>query len=1183
MSRYSDYETLKNSADFQAFRDFVRNELNRDIDDMAEYERQAMFYKFKVRSNDIDEDDKKFLDNIEASYSPEELDELTETHFPAKKYNELEPEDKAFIAVERNAASLLGISNEDIKSYLQARNSQMGMDEQEFTSDEDVYDAFHELADKHRYAPDQEQFNEFIRKKNAYLSTKTEEEKAEVEGQLSRFLNNEDSEKMFYGSELYVVEDDFREMYAKAATQVNSDDKSPLHVIVPGQDRDPNTNDRTEEEEKRWRSFNSDMNDMILDQARLATLADMGKVSEEETADSTPEHIIELLNKKMPELSDAELAEFESRMTDKLVAEYNDVFELLPPAVLAKAYTNYDQRIAGTNDENIKNELSARKEKVSARMSQLTEMLANEGRTWDDLYFADVTNIADVYDGYVKMFDVMDKNWRSPKDGGAQAQKMRQGEYKLREEFDKYKEEWNLKDLTEKDADRLQKRYEELSKELQSVEPDKDTAALVSNFKFLDAEGKVEPQFVDKAGNQSDSYSEGAKVIEGSKLDTAIRLAKQKILLENLGTDTKLKKEDLQQALSETLPETLYAFHVNAQVEKDVLENPKQFTDKKFLRQFVADLADPNKTMEVSHTAFEAGVQNAVNATAGYAGALAQTVGPDKSIIGSVFEPVKDFDKRKDARFENKTSKRAVRIEMLTRGIKGGLSAFLVSGAITAVGTMSAADAGITAATGGLNKMAGMAIGVTLGVAMTIKQVYSWHKRQKKEGKPAGLKALLKDRKMVMTIGTTALGAAALGFAATGNPGVAKTLGVGALVLGSANGMISNYQDSRKAGLGKLESAGWATYQTVMNTLGALGGRIGANAGIDAYNQKHPDNTLFQHEKVTVYKVSDGVEVTYKDGVVDGAKNTLSKWYGGNEDLLQQRVDEINNYNATHNTHVDPYRYLLAAHDAGARTPDNILLHNQGAPDVHSHGNHFVLADGWSAETGISQETVGSLANSVTPDGHVNLSAESIKAFNQIDGHINQYNQVGYVNGAPYQDDKVLDFNASPDADGRYVQDSHGDRYTTYADNKGIFDEQQKYKYIKTSNMIRNEEFDGVGMFGIMGNFLGIKKLKERAGALADRIIGKKVEKSGNKEMPPVQSEDKTKKDKTSRGVIIQNQRTDVTPEQEAARTREQINKKSSANTNTEQVGDGRNKNAEKSERQEACQPVTQYGKGKVR
>ena len=1108
------FDDIKENPEFQ---DFVKNNWHRDINSLQDYEIEEMFAQFQNRGADSS----SLAEN---------------TGKPADKTDQAE-----------NIPSTPD-PDENIPSTPDpAENA------------EDVYDSFHELADKYRYEPKQEDFDDFLKFKEDYLADKTPEERETVEQQLGRFLDNQDQEKMIYGNEQYLVDDDFRKMYKEAEEKIqpapkNTNDQTPLEVSLdPADNTKQNTKDETPaptvvppmpphepektepqpapEEDARIRSFNSDENERLLDMVKVDVLREMEVISDEEwnKTSKLPEqqvrNNINFLNDKLPKMSQKQLAEFEDKVIDRMLSN-DTLFDLIPPAALAKAYTKFENKIAQEQDDTKKQDLTAKKDKVGARIERLTTMLAKNDHTFDDLYFADTTNIADVYEGYVKMYDVMDKNWRSPNDGGPLVQQMRQGEYKLREVYAKYREGYNIKDITAKDADKLQKRYEDLNKQLSGIEIDENTAKLVSNFKFLDEQGNVEPQFVDKDGKQSDVYTDGAKVIEGSKLETSIRLAKQQILLENIGTEVQFDDKILQQQLAEQLPESLYALHVADKVVKTGVEHPKQFTDKRFLNQFVADLANPNQPMAISHKGYEAGVDNAVNATAGYANALAACLsrpdlsadkeytlandrGRNKPIVMSVFNPIKDIDKRSKDRTQNNVSKKSARIEMLKRSVKGFASAFIVSAGITTLGTMAAADASLTASTMGLNKVAGMAIGSALAIGMTFKQIRSWSKQQKKEGKPAGFMAMLKDRKLAMTMATTAMGAAALGFAATGNPGVAQALGLGALAVGTANGVISNYGDSRKAGLGKFESVGWAALQAIGNAAGAYSGRLTANMAIDAWNKAHPNSELFQHKEVVGQKeVTDRVETQYKEGVSERAQQTVGKWYAGHEDQLQQRVAEIQQYNAEHGTNIDPYRYLMAAHDAGAQAPDNMTLHNQGSPDVLSHGNHKVLGAGWSQETGISQQEVGNLANSVTADGHVNISPESIRAFQQIDGHINIYNQVGYVDGAPYQNDGVLQSNASQNDAGHFVQDAKGDRFTTYADGDGVHQQHVITHKEDVIGMVRNESNLGYGMFGVMGNTLGTKKLKQRIGALLDRIKGKHpVQKSDNPK-PDTQKDD---------------------------------------------------------------------------
>ena len=451
------FDDIKENPEFQ---DFVKNNWHRDINSLQDYEIEEMFAQFQNRGADSS----SLAEN---------------TGKPADKTDQAE-----------NIPSTPDPAENIPSTPDPAENA------------EDVYDSFHELADKYRYEPKQEDFDDFLKFKEDYLADKTPEERETVEQQLGRFLDNQDQEKMFYGNEQYLVDDDFRKMYKEAEEKIqpapkNTNDQTPLEVSLdPADNTKQNTKDETPaptvvppmpphepektepqpapEEDARIRSFNSDENERLLDMVKVDVLREMEVISDEEwnKTSKLPEqqvrNNINFLNDKLPKMSQKQLAEFEDKVIDRMLSN-DTLFDLIPPAALAKAYTKFENKIAQEQDDTKKQDLTAKKDKVGARIEQLTTMLAKNDHTFDDLYFADTTNIADVYEGYVKMYDAMDKNWRSPNDGGPLAQQMRQGEYKLREVYSQYREDYNLKNVTAKDADKLQKRYEDLNKQLSGI------------------------------------------------------------------------------------------------------------------------------------------------------------------------------------------------------------------------------------------------------------------------------------------------------------------------------------------------------------------------------------------------------------------------------------------------------------------------------------------------------------------------------------------------------------------------------------------------------------------------------------------------------------------------------------------------------------------------------------------
>ncbi|MBE6451960.1 MAG: hypothetical protein E7012_00525 [Alphaproteobacteria bacterium] len=868
--------------------------------------------------------------------------------------------------------------------------------------------------------------------------------------------------------------------------------------------------------QERERSPLSDENEFLIDKIKLKALFDMEIISQEiyEQAIQNPSYAIEQINQKIP-LKEEQQLDFENRVSDYML-ENEETFKLLPPMLLAKQYKKAleEKEKEQKQDENVKSDgkIDAKISKLENRIDELSSNLYHK----QDLFFADITNISDTYDGYMQMFEAREQTLGQEGDDKVKRDIISANRNNLDKLISDYDNRWNLQDVQSADADKLSEHFDSLNEELEKLDVNDETLKLVSNFQFINENNEPEPQFIDKDGNKTLKYSKGCQVAQNSKLANIIRVAKQNVLMEMLASKDDVDNEKLQTALNEKVPEVLYAAHVANQVEQGIKENPNQFTDKKYLNQFIADLGNTEKPMSVSPTAYEATIDGCVNAVGGFAHRLGLKIGKDKAVVSKLFTPLKDLDKRADDRTTKKVDKKAYRIEMLKRTIKGGASAFLVSGAITVVGTI---------ATGGANKIGGMAVGSILAIGMTAYQIHNWNKDRKARGGKTGPKAffkdMIKDRRLAMTIGTTALGAAAVGFAATGNPGVAKALGIGALALGTSNMAINTVQDAKEQGISTLEGVGWAALQSVVNVGAAFGGRAIANAGIDAYNNSHEDNKIFQHREkigteIETRQITE-IETGYKDGVVENAQKILDYWYNDNPELLQQRIEAIEAYNAEHGTNINPQRYLLAAHDAGALSADNNLLHNQGSADTYTNAQHKVFGQSWSNTTGVSQDIVDALASSVN-GGEVNITAESLEAFAQLDKFISSTNQVGYAEAAPYQNDGVLGYNAEAEASGRMFASENGDRYTTYADGESVFEEKiverTESQEVDKYDMVRNETDLGLGMLGVLGRRLKNLQLKERMGSLLDRITGKKTPKPSDTGIIVTPPKDKQQEDK---------------------------------------------------------------------
>ena len=819
------------------------------------------------------------------------------------------------------------------------------------------------------------------------------------------------------------------------------------------------------DESYRLRSQNSDQNEFLMDRLKLKVFLDMGVINQHiyDAGIQRPDAAIEKIQ-NVRQLNDKELADFQDRISAYMLQD-EKLFEIIPPEILAKEYARHLSILSSMPKDS---QAYGLEQQLIARLEKRIDQLITDAYSKQNLFFADVTNVADTYDGYMHMFEAREKtlgNTEADKNKLAMIQSNRNV---LNELISQYDGGWNLTNVTQNDEPKLNKRFDDLTKILPQTSLDDETIRLVSNFQFLDQQGNIEPQFIDKDGNKRTTYEAGCKIIENSKLENIIRVARQNVLMNELGSADEISKSALDEKLRDEVPFVLYSTYVVSQTEKGILENPKQFTDKKYFETFISSLSDIRKPVSVSDSAYEASIDNNINSVGAFAHRLGDKVGKDKDIVTKVFEPLKDLDKRaKDRVVTNGVDKRKIRIEMLKRTAKGAASAFLVSGAITIASTAAttAADASITASSLGLNKVAGLAVGSAAAITMTALQIRRWRKERKKNGQKANLKAFLKDRRMVMTVATTALGAAALGFAVTGNPGVAQILGYSSMAMGAANGIISNAQDAVKSGLGKWEAAGWATLQTVATVGAGFAGRWTANQGINYFNEQNPDNNIFQHKEKTGEhweKVGTDTVVDYAK-IEENAKEFLqNNWYKDNPDLLQQRLDALQAAGVE-----NPGHALLISHDAGMIAPDNMELWG----GTHSHGNHTVLTQSWAEQNNVDFKDVQAMKNLFNSDGSVNI--EAAKSYNNLAPHVGEDNFVSRIEDRPV------------------IRELYGDRESTYDHTPKIpLKEVDILEKVDDYTMVRNETNLGLGMFGVMGKIINpVKKLKDRVGSLLDRMV----------------------------------------------------------------------------------------------
>lgn len=868
---------------------------------------------------------------------------------------------------------------------------------------------------------------------------------------------------------------------AKKMTGVVLEDKKPSSLTVDEQealdeigkenlsDLTPSEKGEFEKALHRIRSLHSNQNQDLFDVVTVEILHDMKEISDDDfnILLNNP-HLIKENAAKADSLSKENTAKFKVRLAEKVAAN-PELLNVTPPDVLTQSYETLQQFIEVNKKKNPKADLTAYEANlatISGRMDTLSDnMEANV-----DVFFNDRTNIADTYQAYMDMFAAREKDLAKSNDDAdkQKVEKIESNRKTLDMVISGYDEEWNLSGLDEKDADRINRRFDAASGFLPELKLNDETLALVSKYQFLDEAGKVTPQFIDpKDGSLHEKWSKGLDIAPEGKLAKVVSLAANDELLKTIGSKEDFNKQSLENGLNDNLPFKLFAIHNSEELIKGVAENPNKFTDPKYAQKFVQDLANSEKPMQISETGYQAGVKAQDNAIQGYTQRLGQKIGNDKPVLGKL-----------GATMSNQESLPEFRKRMAGNVLKRGLTSFGMATVFT-VGTKAiGAKFGATAAT---------AVGVGIGVGATAYMLYKRKKQAKKNGEKYGWKEFKKDRALQIAIATSTLAGATAFCSMTGQTELAATLGTAAIVVGSGGSALEGYTQSRKAGASQLESIMWGGAMAAATYGGAQMGRMAGNAAVDAYNRAFGDNEIFQ-QKNEVTHSEEKTEVVYKEGVVDGAKNILQdNWYKADPDLLQQRVDAINQYNIEHGTNIDPHRYLLAAHDAGALTPDNNLLHVQGGPDVNTAGNHKVFGAEWSNSTGVSQGEVSSLASSVGGQG-INITPESIEAFNKVDNFISANNQVGSVPSNPHQNDGVLGFNSTNEG-GVTRADANGNQYSTYANHGGVHDSVTTTTTTTETNFTQNE--GATAIWGTVMKNSPLKKLKQRMGALADKIMGR--------------------------------------------------------------------------------------------
>lgn len=693
----------------------------------------------------------------------------------------------------------------------------------------------------------------------------------------------------------------------------------------------------------------------------------------------------------------------EFEYAERFVEEYKDSIDLVPPIILARAYTVLQDKvrdgIRGTK-EDLLNAVCVRIDELSAEfaMCDNPKKYRNNNKIKRLNNFINVKNIANYYDGYREMFLVRFKSLPAGTDS-AIYKELANNIVKLDKTIGEYDKVWGLDNICSNEEG-MEKRWAALNDLLSQTHVSNDVKKLISNYKFLDKNKKVIPQFSDEYGVSHTDFTDGCDIIPDGRLNQIIELCRHDIALAYLNKNGFVpSKNELEAELNNRVPLKLFEIDADAKAAKGLQGKSDQFSNSKYFHKFISDLGAKRKF--ISDVGYNMAMDAQVNQTAGFANRLqTKMAGFNKdgktTIIPKLFKPIENIDKRANTRFfDEKANNRKVKIEFYKRIFATFANTFLVSAAITTV-------AGATAVIAGISLSVSVAVvGVVTGLAFAAMQIKKWQKQQQEQGKGCGIKELVADKRMLASLGTSAFAVIGMMFGAFGLKTLMAALGYTALGLGGTTNSVQIFNDAKDKGLTTAQAVSFAIGNALAVVAGGVGGRLAAKHVIDScglggaesktIEQKNEPQQLQQKEPTTHFEYKD----VYANGAVENAERISNILYSDNMSELQHRVELINQYNATHGTNINTYRAIMINADAGGHVYSNHAIATDNFGGIRfTNGNVKVFGADWLAKhPEFTVTDIKNVANMFSHDGGIN--EEVMNIVNRLDKVVGIHNHVG--------------------------------------------------------------------------------------------------------------------------------------------------------------------------------------------
>ena len=572
-------------------------------------------------------------------------------------------------------------------------------------------------------------------------------------------------------------------------------------------------------------------------------------------------------------------------LADKIINA--DEQNLLTPELACSALEILDTRLKEKpEDENIKRKHAA----VLNTMDRLTDNFIRER----DYYLLDVTNVADAYSGYTRMFKMrLDELDKQNKEANTPEQKEKiqhqiETYEKCRQNLDTlmrpYDEKWNIPDGTNSRSTsiRMNDRTRAYIKELDKVKYNEETLGaetlqLLSRFKFRGEKGNI-PQFYNPENpeEKSDTWKKGMAVLPGSRLETVLNLVKNDILMTNLNTDKNISAEEIKNDLRNGIGEKLFEIYNSEEKVTGAVENPYKFVEPektKYLNEFMARLNNPQEPLTISDIGYQAAMNVQANNVEIYTHRLAEQLGANNSefVRSVLYEQMTDIDRRAPLHERSKTVK--------NRALKRSLFGTILGAGMAYVGARTFTNAAATGGVSlGISTTAAVVTAVGVGIGATALQYYFKRKEARKNGdRHYNFKKFIKDKNVQAALGATVLGAAAIVFTKMNAPEIATGCAIGSFGLGVGLRFAQPYRDMRLKGHNRISAFAMGAVSAAA-TLGAgMLGRQHALNNIQPFSHEVKAGTerIDTHLKGYSDEINAKAEIwNNSDGVSHGARYT---------------------------------------------------------------------------------------------------------------------------------------------------------------------------------------------------------------------------------------------------------------------------------------------------------------------